>query len=90
MRPRTAWLTWETHCYLMFQVVIVLITSDHHYGAVMDRDFDFVKYLHYLCLKSDEPDPDLSGRDVRAARQVLARKSAGARPRPGRFSLALV
>lgn len=27
---------------------IVLITSDHHYGAVIDRDFDFVKYLNYL------------------------------------------
>ena len=27
---------------------IVLITSDHHYGAVIDRDFDFAKYLDYL------------------------------------------
>ena len=27
---------------------IVLITSDHHYGAVIDRDFDFGKYLDYL------------------------------------------
>ena len=27
---------------------IVLITSDHHYGAVIDQDFDFVKYLNFL------------------------------------------
>ncbi len=27
---------------------IVLITSDHHYGAVIDRDFDFGPYLDYL------------------------------------------
>ncbi|TAL66544.1 MAG: hypothetical protein EPN88_08265, partial [Bacteroidetes bacterium] len=27
---------------------LVLITSDHHYGAVIDKDFDFVKYLEYL------------------------------------------
>ncbi len=27
---------------------LVLITSDHHYGAVIDRDFDYVKYLNYL------------------------------------------
>jgi hypothetical protein len=26
----------------------VLITSDHHYGAVIDKDFDYVKYLDYL------------------------------------------
>ncbi len=27
---------------------VVLITSDHHYGAVIDQDFDFEKYLNYL------------------------------------------
>ena len=35
--------------YLMFKgKPVVLITSDHHYGAVMDRDFDFSNYLNYL------------------------------------------
>ena len=35
--------------YLMFKgKPVVLITSDHHYGAVMDRDFDFSSYLNYL------------------------------------------
>jgi hypothetical protein len=27
---------------------VVLITSDHHYGAIVDMDFDFDKYLEYL------------------------------------------
>jgi len=27
---------------------VVLITSDQHYGAVIDRDFDYVKFLDYL------------------------------------------
>jgi hypothetical protein len=27
---------------------IVLVTSDHHYGAVIDQDFDFTSYLNYL------------------------------------------
>ena len=27
---------------------VLLITSDHHYGAVIDRDFDFAKFLNYL------------------------------------------
>jgi hypothetical protein len=27
---------------------IVLITSDHHYGAIIDQDFDYVKYLKFL------------------------------------------
>jgi hypothetical protein len=27
---------------------IVLVTSDHHYGAVIDKDFDFMKYFEYL------------------------------------------
>jgi hypothetical protein len=27
---------------------IILITSDHHYGAVIDQDFDYAKYLKFL------------------------------------------
>ena len=27
---------------------VLLITSDHHYGAIIDRDFDFVKFLNYI------------------------------------------
>ena len=28
--------------------LLVLVTSDHHYGAVIDADFDFVPFLEYL------------------------------------------
>ena len=27
---------------------VLLISSDHHYGAIIDRDFDFVKFLNYM------------------------------------------
>ncbi len=27
---------------------VLLITSDHHYGAIIDRDFDLVKFLNYM------------------------------------------
>lgn len=27
---------------------VLLISSDHHYGAVIDRDFDYVKFLNYM------------------------------------------
>jgi hypothetical protein len=27
---------------------LVLVTSDHHYGAIIDLDFDYVKFLEYL------------------------------------------
>ena len=34
---------------LVIRVIrLVLITSDHHYGAVIDQDFDFAKYLKFL------------------------------------------
>ncbi len=29
---------------------LVLITSDHHYGAVIDQDFDYPKFLNYLAV----------------------------------------
>jgi Protein of unknown function (DUF4038) len=29
---------------------LVLLSSDHHYGAVIDLDFDYVKYLDFLSL----------------------------------------
>lgn len=27
---------------------VLLISSDHHYGAIIDRDFDYVKFLNYM------------------------------------------
>jgi len=35
--------------YLFFKgKPLVLITSDHHYGAIIDMDFDYARYLDYL------------------------------------------
>ncbi len=35
--------------YLMFKgKPLLLITSDHHYGAVIDRDFNYTNFLAYL------------------------------------------
>ena len=41
---------WKTnpHYFCYKDKPVVLITSDHHYGAVIDMDFDYVKYLDYL------------------------------------------
>jgi hypothetical protein len=36
------------HYFFYKDKPLVLITSDHHYGAVIDRDFDFAKYLDFL------------------------------------------
>lgn len=36
------------HFFLYKGKPLVLITSDHHYGAVIDRDFDFARYLEFL------------------------------------------
>ncbi len=64
---------------------LVLITSDHHYGAIIDKDFDYVKYLDYLGDNSmnltriypggmfEPPDKYLHGNPLgpRAGRQLL-------------------
>jgi hypothetical protein len=36
------------HYFSYKNKTIVLITSDHHYGAVIDKDFDYKKFLDYL------------------------------------------
>jgi len=36
------------HYFSYKNKTIVLITSDHHYGAVIDKDFDYEKFLDYL------------------------------------------
>jgi hypothetical protein len=38
----------NNHYFFYKDKPLVLVTSDHHYGAVIDRDFDYVKYLEYL------------------------------------------
>jgi hypothetical protein len=36
------------HYFSYKNKTVVLITSDHHYGAVIDKDFDYGKFLDYL------------------------------------------
>ena len=36
------------HYFMKDGKPFVLVTSDHHYGAVIDADFDFVRFLDYL------------------------------------------
>ena len=43
---------------------LVLITSDQHYGAVIDMDFDYVKYLDYLAQNGMNLTRTLSRRHV--------------------------
>jgi hypothetical protein len=38
----------NNHYFFYKHKPLVLVTSDHHYGAVIDRDFDYLKYLEYL------------------------------------------
>ena len=40
--------TENTHYFFYKGKPLVLITSDHHYGAIVDKDFDYVKYLDFL------------------------------------------
>ena len=36
------------HYFMRDGKPFVLVTSDHHYGAVIDADFDYARYLDYL------------------------------------------
>ena len=36
------------HYFMYKEKPIVLVTSDHHYGAVINLDFDYVKFLNFL------------------------------------------
>ena len=38
----------NNHYFFYKNKAMALITSDHHYGAVIDKNFDYVKYLKYL------------------------------------------
>ncbi len=61
---------------------LVLITSDHHYGAVIDRDFDFVKYLSTLASSGMNLTRIYPGGMFEAPEKYLPGNPLG--PRPGR------
>ena len=45
--PVSVWKE-NSHYFFYKGKPIILITSDHHYGAIIDRDFNYVKFLDYL------------------------------------------
>lgn len=73
------------HYFFYKEKPLVLITSDHHYGAVIDKDFDFARYLDFLASHGmnltriypggmfEAPDKYLSGNPLgpRPGRQIL-------------------
>ncbi len=61
---------------------VVLITSDHHYGAVIDKDFDFVRFLEYLANNGMNLTRIYPGGMFEAPDKYLQGNPLG--PRPGR------
>jgi hypothetical protein len=61
---------------------VILITSDHHYGAVIDLDFDFIKYLGYLSENSLNLTRIYPGGMFEPSDKYLPGNPLG--PRPGR------
>ncbi len=61
---------------------LVFVTSDHHYGAVIDRDFDFVRYLNYLAKNAMNLTRIYPGGMFEPPDKYLAGNPLG--PRPGR------
>jgi hypothetical protein len=61
---------------------IVLVTSDHHYGAVIDADFDFARYLDYLAASGLNLTRIYPGAMFEVPDKYVAGNPLG--PRPGR------
>ncbi len=61
---------------------IVLVTSDHHYGAVIDADFDFAAFLDYLSAAGLNLTRIYPGGMFEPADKYVAGNPLG--PRPGR------
>ena len=59
-----------------------MITSDHHYGAIIDQDFDFVKYLKFLADNKMNLTRIYPGGMFEPADKYLKGNPLG--PRPGR------
>ena len=66
---------------------VVLVTSDHHYGAVIDRDFDYVRYLDAMAAAGMNLTRIYPGAMFEAADKYVAGNPLG--PRPGRHILPL-
>ena len=65
------------HYYLFNGKPTILITSAEHYGAVVNKDFDYVTYFDALKSYGLELHAHLSGLPVRADGKVHERQHAG-------------
>ena len=73
------------HYFLFRGKPTVLITSGEHYGAVLNLDFDYLRYLDALHDRRAEPHPHLGRhlpRDPRLVRDHRQHSGAAARPLP--------
>jgi hypothetical protein len=72
--------------YFMYEgKPLVLITSDHHYGAVIDKDFDFAQFLDYLASHGMNLTRIYPGGMFEAPDKYLPGNPLG--PKPGRHIL---
>ncbi len=73
------------HYFLFRGKPAVLVTSGEHYGAVLNRDFDYVPYLNELQARTVQPHAHVRRhlpRDTRLVRHRREHAGAGARPFP--------
>lgn len=70
------------HYFLYRNKPLVLITSDHHYGAVIDQDFDYTRFLDYLADNGMNLTRIYPGAMFEPADKYLPGNPLG--PRPGR------
>jgi hypothetical protein len=70
------------HYFMREGKPFVLVTSDHHYGAVLDADFDFVAYLDYLAAAGMNLTRIYPGGMFEPTDKYVAGNPLG--PRPGR------
>jgi hypothetical protein len=70
------------HYFIFNEKPLVLITSDHHYGAVIDKDFDFARFLEYLSRQGMNLTRIYPGGMFEAPDKYIPGNPLG--PRPGR------
>jgi len=80
-KPVTIWPS-NRHYFMYQGKPVLLIASDHHYGAIVDRDFDFAKFLNYMGENGMNLTRIYPGGYFEAPDQFIRENPLG--PRPGR------
>ena len=73
------------HYFMRDGKPIVLVTSDHHYGAIIDADFDYALFLNYLAANDMNLTRIYPGAMFEPQDKFAANNPLG--PRPGRHIL---